>query len=389
MEGYAVRGFGLVLMIASVFLVSGCGQSELTPEQKAYVAKLESELTQTKQEIGSAEQTSARYSGGIIKLLASSRIEILKTNQALLEQRISAVSSGAPVKIETVASEPNETLVAALSAEIQTVKADIESSKAEAARYNGGLIQMMKLSTVATTEQTLAMLQQRYLVAKYGLNPTLPSSPVSLPSASVSATTSNTPEPQLVAQKNDLLPPADGPFGFAGGLSKDIIEKMIGEQITVSNESQNLYRVKHTPKSNSAFETFALVISPTVGLCQIRAIGKTITTNRFGHQLKSDFDELKSSLASIYGVPKTLDMLMPGSIWKDPDDWMMGLYKKDRNLMAEWEGTAKAPLKNSLESVVIEARALGTDSGFVMLQYSFTNQPQCDAEEKSKAAGSL
>ena len=171
-----MRGFGLVLMVVSVFLVSGCGQSELTPEQKAYVAKLESELNQTKQEIGSAEQTSARYSGGVLKLLASSRIEILKTNQALLEQRISAVSSGAPIKIETIASAPNETLAGSLSTEIQTVKANIEASKAEAARYNGGLIQMLKLSTIATTEQTLALLQQKYLVAKYGLSPAFSSS---------------------------------------------------------------------------------------------------------------------------------------------------------------------------------------------------------------------
>lgn len=386
-----MRGFGFVLMVVSMFLVSGCGQAELTPEQKAYVTKLELELTQTKQEITSAEQTAARYSGGILKVLASSRIEILKTNQALLEQRISAVSSGAPVKIETVASVPNDSLAGTLSIEIQKVKAEIEASKAEAARYNGGLIQMLKMSTVATTEQTLAMLQQRYLVAKYGLSPNSSGSNTSaLPApVPVSSTTSITPEPQPVDQKSDLLPPADGPFGFAGGLSKDIIEKMIGEQIVVSNESQNLYRLEHAPKSNPAFETYAVVISPTVGLCQIRAIGKTITTNRFGHQLKSNFDELKSSLTSIYGAPKTLDLLMPGSIWKDPDDWMMGLYKKDRNLVSQWAGTASAPLKNSLESVIMEARALGTDSGFVMLQYSFTNQPQCEAEEKSKTAGSL
>ena len=384
-----MRGFGLVLMVVSVFLVSGCGQSELTPEQKAYVAKLESELNQTKQEIGSAEQTSARYSGGVLKLLASSRIEILKTNQALLEQRISAVSSGAPIKIETIASAPNETLAGSLSTEIQTVKANIEASKAEAARYNGGLIQMLKLSTIATTEQTLALLQQKYLVAKYGLSPAFSSSNTPSLPAPVATTATTAPEPQPVAQNLDLLPPADGPFGFAGGLSKDIIEKMIGEQIVVNNESQNLYHLKRAPKSNPAFENYVLVISPTVGLCQIRAIGKTINTNRFGHQLQSDFDELKSSLTSIYGVPKTLDFLMHGSIWKDPDDWMMGLYKKDRNLMAEWAGTATTPLKNSLESVVMEARALSTDSGFVLLQYSFTNQPQCDAEEKSKSAGSL
>ena len=382
-----MRGF--VMMVVSILLLSGCGQAELTPEQKAYVAKLESELTQTKQEIGSAEQISNKYSGGLLKALATSRIEILKTNQALLEQRILAVSSGSPVKIETLASAPNEKLAGELSTEIQTIKADIESSKAEAARYNGGLIQMLKLSTIATTEQTLAMLQQKYLVAKYGLNPSFSTSNTSSMSTPTQAAVDTVSTPQPVAPNEDLLPPADGPFGFEGGLSKDIIEKMVGEQLTVSNETPNLYILKSAPKNNSAFETYALVISPTVGLCQIRAIGKDISSNRFGHQLKSQFDELKNSLTSIYGIPKTLDILMPGSLWKDSDDWMMGLYKKDRTLMAEWSSTAKAPLKNSLESVVMQARAQGTDSGFVLLQYSFTNEPQCEEEEKSRAAGSL
>ena len=76
------------MSVSSVLVLGGCGPKDLTPEEKAYVPKLETELGETKLELGYAEPTAAQYSGGMIKALASSRIEILKTHQALTEQRI-------------------------------------------------------------------------------------------------------------------------------------------------------------------------------------------------------------------------------------------------------------------------------------------------------------
>lgn len=382
-----MQKLGIAMLVSSVLVLGGCGPKDLTPEERAYVAKLETELGQTKLELGYAEQTAAQYSGGMIKALASSRIEILKTNQALIEQRILSVSSGAPVKVETLASTADEALAAALASEIEKTKAQTQAANAEAAQYSGGLIKALKLSAAATGEQTLAMLEQRYLVARYGLNPTVAHSTASSPAPSTPALPAQPAQPTVT--QSPALPPADGPLGLAAGLSKDLIEQMTGERLVLTDDGQNLYQMNHAPKSNQAFEAYALVISPTVGLCQIRAIGKTIDTNGFGHQLKSGFDELSGSLTSIYGPPQTLDMLMPGSIWKDPDDWMMGLYKKDRSLMADWTGSSSVPLKSSLKSVILQARALGSDKGYVLLQYSFTNDAQCQAEAKTKASGSL
>jgi len=36
------------------------------------------------------------------------------------------------------------------------------------------------------------------------------------------------------------------------------------------------------------------------------------------------------------------DMLLPGRIWNEPNDWMMELIKKERWLAALWEAEEKS-----------------------------------------------
>lgn len=378
-----MRHYGYIFCLLAAISLQGCGEKYLTPEQKAYVSSLEAELLQTKQDIDTGTRSAAVYSGGLIKDLISTRIEILKTNQALLEQRILAVQSKANVTVATVASKADVDLANKLAGEIAQAKSGIASAKAEAAGYSGGLIKALKLSTIATSEQTLAMLEQQYLVAKYGLNPIRQSSvQPSTMSATQGASASSPPS----ASKSDLLPPGAGPFGFEVGISADVIEKMTGEAPRLVKESENLYLLDTAPKPNDAFEQYGLVISPTVGLCVVRGVGKTIQTNDFGHQLQAGYSSMKDALASVYGKPKVYDFLMPSSIWKDSNDWMTGLFKQDRTLAAEWKGPG---IKNDINSISIDARALSRDKGYFVVEYAFNNSTECTEELKKQKNDSL
>lgn len=378
-----MRNYGYIFCLLASISLQGCGEKDLTPEQKAYVASLEAELLQTKQDIDAGTRSAAVYSGGLIRDLISTRVEILKTNQTLLEQRILAVQSRGNVTVATVTSKVDDDLANKLSAEIKLAKAGIASAKTEAAQYSGGLIQALKLSTIATSEQTLAMLEQQYLVAKYGLNPVRASS---LSPSALSATQAASAPATQPASKPDLLPPGSGPFGFEIGIGGDIIEKMTGEAPRLVKESENLYLLDKAPKPNDAFDQYGLVISPTVGLCAVRAVGKTIQTNDFGHQLQAGYGTMKDALTAIYGKPKTYDFLMPSSIWKDSNDWMTGLYKQDRTLAAEWKGPG---IKNDISSISIDARALARDKGYFVVEYAFNNSPECTAELKKTKNDSL
>lgn len=376
-----MRKLGIALIIAAAAFTSGCFKNELTPEERAAVDALRAELVTSQEELADAKEKDASLSGGLVKALVAVRVEVLSTNTALLHQRINAIESGSPVEQVTQVSAPDAELAKQLEAEISAERAELQTAKVEALRY-GGLVGAMKATAVATREQTLAMLQQRYLVAKYGLNPATPK-PAQSPQPLTNAL------PQTPAKPAPKIPAGNGPFGLEAGLSKELIEKMSGQSLVLSDEVQSLYILTAPPKPNDAFEQYALVVSPTVGLCQIRAVGKTIDTNNFGHQLKDRFTTLQASLSAVYGTPLVLDTLMPGSIWKDSRDWMMGLNKKDRSLLAEWAGTPTAPLKSDIEKITMVARAQSSSQGYVMLQYSFKNHKICVDEQDQRVTSSL
>jgi hypothetical protein len=162
----ALRAFTFSLLIA--VLLQACSTG-LTPEQKQRVAELTQQLAQIRQDIGSAKQDSAQYSGGLIKELIAIRLEILQTNAALVEQRINALEAGSKVTVVTQASKPDPARAAELAKEIATQTTKLGEAKVEASRYEGGLVKAMADTTVATVRNNLAMLEQQYLIAQYGL----------------------------------------------------------------------------------------------------------------------------------------------------------------------------------------------------------------------------
>ena len=145
-----------------------------TPEEQQIITQLQGELAQIESEIESAEEDNRAYSGGLIKTLIALRLEILKTNHALIQQRVHALESGAEIDIVVIGSEPDHELAATLLAEIENQRTKVAEAEKEAARYSGGLVRAMALSAVATQRNTLAMLEQRYFSAEYGLATPMP-----------------------------------------------------------------------------------------------------------------------------------------------------------------------------------------------------------------------
>lgn len=376
----------LIATLVGITMLTGCGPQELTPEQKQEVAALKTELSQTEGEILAAKEVDQQFSGGLIKNLTTARLEVLGTNKALLEQRINAIESGAKIDVVVSGTKPDPELAASIKTEIDNLTAKINEAKADASQYTGGLIQVLKLSAVATEEQSMAMLQQKYLTAKYGL------AEVKLaPIQDSAATASDKKEAtaKTTQEQPPLLPPAEGPFGLEAGLTQKNIEDMIGAKLKPLPDSVNLYTSDKLPKQNADFEMYGLLISPKAGLCQIRALGKNIDTDSYGLALKSKFEELSNSLSSLYGKAETTDLLLAGSIWKEPQDWMMGLNKKERFLSATWKGAKETPLKNNIDTISLEARANSSSKGYVYLQYSFTNDDVCQAEIEGAKKSSL
>jgi hypothetical protein len=95
-----------------------------------------------------------------------------------------------------------------------------------------------------------------------------------------------------------------GPFGLRMGMSRTELQPLIDK--TFQEQSPGVLAVK-VPKPHPDFETYLVIVSPTHGLCRISALGKNISMNSFGDQVKDSFTEMRQVLEGRYGKPEDID----------------------------------------------------------------------------------
>lgn len=131
------------------------------PEFSADIAEIE-------ERIEDAEKTIASFDGGVIQTLAQYRLETLKLNRALLENRQLGTEAGLNPDLVVPAVEPDAEKAAAILADIQHQLKVIETSELEASG-SGGLVQAMAFTRVETEKLALAQLQLAWFQAQYGI----------------------------------------------------------------------------------------------------------------------------------------------------------------------------------------------------------------------------
>jgi len=130
---------------------------------------LDTSIASLSAEIDSASTESQQYEGGLIKILIESRKQVLQNTKAMLEQKRTGLNrcikmsyqiDGAPYEVPA----DKEDRLQKLDKEIFDLKKEIGKAESEASQYSGGLIQLMLLSQVATSKNTLAMMRQQELL---------------------------------------------------------------------------------------------------------------------------------------------------------------------------------------------------------------------------------
>lgn len=140
----------------------------------APTGEIASDIAAIDTQIRRAEAEDQRYSGGLVKALIGAEIRILHQTRAMLQQRASSWTFGIGLRY-TVDGRPfvppadASRQLAEVETEIVSTKSKLASADAEAARYSGGLVQALSVSTAATIRNSLAMLEQRQLALKYSL----------------------------------------------------------------------------------------------------------------------------------------------------------------------------------------------------------------------------
>jgi len=158
---------------------------------------IKTEIAGLEQKIAQAKAESEKYNAGLIKALLDSRLQILEQTKAMLEQRLAAGNYKVAIKYtvsgkEYIPPTNKDKVLLDLEREALNVSKEMEIAQKEADKYSGGLIQAMKLSTVATFQQQLAMIEMKRCALIYDIP--LFALSVSGPASSVSSPTETTKE---------------------------------------------------------------------------------------------------------------------------------------------------------------------------------------------------
>lgn len=167
------------------------------------------------------------------------------------------------------------------------------------------------------------------------------------------------------------------PFGLKMGMPKG--------QLAIEKEvAPYKFQLASVSKSHPDLSTYVATVTPNAGLCFVRALSPTVKTSEDGAQLRSRFEEMKSQVTGIYGTPHLEDSLQSGSTLDKARDWMMALLQNERTLRARWSGPDdNLPMKPTISKIYVGVFAVTKDSGYLAVEYYFSNYDQCQVELKA------
>ena len=215
-----------------------------------------------------------------------------------------------------------------------------------------------------------------------------------------------------------------GPFGIDMGMSLSQVKTAC--KTSPKHIQDNVYEIT-PPKTNDIFETYYVRIDPDYGVYWLKAIGKDLYTNGYGERVKSTFESLITSIRRTYGEELyRIDELKEGSIWGDSERFMYALQHGDRELYAMWSkldenssifilnNLMKDPeykdrfvdyiatsdttafkalvqekvsqykeLPEDISMIYVGAKAESSTKGYVVLEYSFSNEADVKAKTDS------
>jgi len=171
------------------------------------------------------------------------------------------------------------------------------------------------------------------------------------------------------------------PFGIEFGMSLDRVRQV--SRTTPQNVETDWYRIT-PPNTHELFEEYYVQIHPTYGVYHIRAVSRTIVTNRHGAELIAQFDNIARMLERTYGNYLRRNRLNPESIFTDSQYFMYTLQNGDRELIAFWDREEGSRMPDNMADIVLSAEVtrLGLN-GYLILAYYSINADRIEEEQAS------
>ncbi len=173
-----------------------------------------------------------------------------------------------------------------------------------------------------------------------------------------------------------------GPFGLDMGMSIEQVKTACNGRSPSVISDNKYYIIPQKPHPD--FSIYVAWISPTEGLYFLKAVGSNISTSSYGTSLKSKFKDISDRLSKTYGNPKEYDFLRANSIWHEPNEWMKSLEKQERFLCSTWSREQSSALPESIKEINMTAVAKDSETGYLVIEYEFSNFTKSEEALKSK-----
>lgn len=142
----------------------------LVVDSSPTTANLDIDIADVQSKISDAKKKSDAFNGGLIKSLIEVRIEILSSTEAMLAAKRASILRRLNLSFHIDGTEFKSTAnLENIQEDIAAAKKRVAVAEAEAAKYTGGLLQVLQLGKAATEELSVAQLNSAYYSAKYGL----------------------------------------------------------------------------------------------------------------------------------------------------------------------------------------------------------------------------
>lgn len=144
------------------------------------------------------------------------------------------------------------------------------------------------------------------------------------------------------------------------------------------------YLASELPKLHSAFSSYLLIFGDN-GLCGVAAMTKKFDHDRSGSDARLKYEELKGQLSEKYGVPKSIEFLKAGALWKNDNEFVSSLFHNERMHMCEWEFKDSDEIKRIYMLIQPQDQSCST----VVLFYLYKNYDELKKKEEIKEKNAL
>lgn len=173
-------------------------------------------------------------------------------------------------------------------------------------------------------------------------------------------------------QQSTEMGSRDQPFGFSMGMSKDDLQRTLGTSLQPVPRFPHMFEVRSAPKPDDYFNSFAVLIGPHSGLCELLAVGPDLAASDVG----STFSIVRSKLDRVYGGTHMTDSPPFGVSARRPRP----APKNPETLSAKWSAATGSNMGTAVDSVTLGVSAGKESSYHLKLQFFFNNAEQCIRE---------